>query len=68
MSKKAYARAGVDIQLGNQVKATLPELLASTRRREALSEVGGFGGLFALDTKNTASRSWFRVWMAWAPS
>ena len=49
--QKAYAAAGVDIDLGNKVKATLPQLLASTRRREVLGKVGGFGGLFALDTK-----------------
>ena len=47
----AYAAAGVDIALGNRVKATLPELLASTHRREVLGKVGGFGGLFALDTR-----------------
>lgn len=51
MRPKAYARAGVDIDLGNRVKATLPRLLASTHRREVLGKVGGFGGLFALDTK-----------------
>jgi phosphoribosylformylglycinamidine cyclo-ligase len=52
MSKqKAYAAAGVDIDLGNQVKATLPQLLASTRRPGVLGKVGGFGGLFALDTR-----------------
>src|SRR5689334_25109838 len=51
MKQKAYARAGVDIDLGNQVKATLPELLAATHRREVLGKVGGFGGLFALNTK-----------------
>jgi phosphoribosylformylglycinamidine cyclo-ligase len=51
MTQKAYAAAGVDIDLGNKVKATLPQLLASTRRREVLGRVGGFGGLFALDTK-----------------
>src|SRR6187401_1449950 len=51
MKQKAYARAGVDIDLGNRVKATLPQLLASTHRREVLGKVGGFGGLFALDTK-----------------
>jgi phosphoribosylformylglycinamidine cyclo-ligase len=50
MKQKAYAAAGVDIDLGNKVKATLPRLLASTRRREVLGSVGGFGGLFALDT------------------
>jgi phosphoribosylformylglycinamidine cyclo-ligase len=51
MRQKAYAAAGVDIDLGNRVKATLPQLLASTHRREVLGKVGGFGGLFALDTK-----------------
>jgi phosphoribosylformylglycinamidine cyclo-ligase len=51
MKQKAYAAAGVDIDLGNRVKATLPRLLASTHRREVLGKVGGFGGLFALDLK-----------------
>lgn len=51
MKQKAYARAGVDIDLGNKVKANLPQLLASTHRREVLGKVGGFGGLFALDLK-----------------
>ena len=51
MTQNAYARAGVDIELGNRVKATLPQLLASTRRTEVLGKVGGFGGLFALDTR-----------------
>jgi phosphoribosylformylglycinamidine cyclo-ligase len=49
MKQKAYASAGVDIDLGNQVKATLPQLLAATHRPEVLGKVGGFGGLFALD-------------------
>jgi phosphoribosylformylglycinamidine cyclo-ligase len=51
MKPKAYAAAGVDIDLGNRVKSTLPQLLASTHRREVLGKVGGFGGLFALDTR-----------------
>jgi phosphoribosylformylglycinamidine cyclo-ligase len=51
MKGKAYARAGVDIDLGNRVKAGLPRLLASTHRREVLGKVGGFGGLFALDVR-----------------
>jgi phosphoribosylformylglycinamidine cyclo-ligase len=51
MKPKAYARAGVDIDLGNRVKSTLPQLLAATHRREVLGKVGGFGGLFALDLK-----------------
>lgn len=47
--QKAYAAAGVDIDLGNRVKGTLPQLLASTHRKGVLGKVGGFGGLFALD-------------------
>jgi len=50
-SQKAYAAAGVDIDLGNSLKSTLPALLASTHRKEVLGKVGGFGGLFALDLK-----------------
>src|SRR5882762_9623159 len=49
MKKKAYARAGVDIDLGNRVKSTLPRMLAATHRPGVLGKVGGFGGLFALD-------------------
>src|SRR5262249_29443694 len=51
MKQKAYAAAGVDIDLGNRVKSRLPRMLASTRRQGVLGKVGGFGGLFALDTK-----------------
>ncbi len=50
MKKRAYAAAGVDIELGNQVKSQLPKMLASTHRPGVLGKVGGFGGLFALDT------------------
>ncbi len=49
--KSAYAQAGVDLELGNQVKQTLPDLLASTHRKEVLGKVGGFGGLFAAGFK-----------------
>jgi phosphoribosylformylglycinamidine cyclo-ligase len=51
MKRSAYSEAGVDIDLGNRMKAGLPALLASTHRREVLGKVGGFGGLFALDTR-----------------
>jgi len=51
MNKKAYALAGVDIDLANKAKSRLPELLDSTKRKGVLGKVGGFGGLFALDTK-----------------
>ena len=51
MKQNAYAQAGVDINLGNKVKSTLPRLLSATHRPEVLGKVGGFGGLFALDTR-----------------
>ena len=51
MKRKAYARAGVDIDLGNKVKSALPRMLRATHRPEVLGKVGGFGGLFALDVK-----------------
>jgi phosphoribosylformylglycinamidine cyclo-ligase len=51
MRRAAYARAGVDIPLGNRVKSGLPGLLASTRRPGVLGQIGGFGGLFALDPR-----------------
>src|SRR5277367_1695389 len=43
---KAYARAGVDVDLGNKVKAGLPSLLKTAHRPEVLGKIGGFGGLF----------------------
>ncbi len=51
VKQKAYASAGVDIDLGNKVKGTLPQLLAATHRPGVLGKVGGFGGLFALDVR-----------------
>jgi len=43
---KAYARAGVDVDLGNKVKAGLPALIKTAHRPEVLGKIGGFGGLF----------------------
>ena len=48
-SSKAYARAGVDIDLGNSLKGGLGRALASTHRPEVLGKLGGFGGLFLAD-------------------
>src|ERR1700748_458994 len=44
--RKAYARAEVDVDLGNKVKSRLPALLKTAHRPEVLGKVGGFGGLF----------------------
>ncbi len=45
--KKAYARAGVDVDLGNQIKSGIHELVRQTHGPEVLGKIGGFGGLFA---------------------
>jgi phosphoribosylformylglycinamidine cyclo-ligase len=47
MKKKAYARAGVDVDLGNLVKRRIQSRVKSTHGPEVLGKVGGFGGLFA---------------------
>ena len=46
-AKKAYARAGVDIDLGNRLKRKIQGLVRQTHGPEVLGKVGGFGGLFA---------------------
>jgi phosphoribosylformylglycinamidine cyclo-ligase len=46
VKKKAYAAAGVDVALGNQVKSGLQEKLKRTFGPEVLGRIGGFGGLF----------------------
>lgn len=47
--KKAYARAGVDVDLGNLVKKRIQARVKSTHGPEVLGKIGGFGGLFAPD-------------------
>jgi phosphoribosylformylglycinamidine cyclo-ligase len=47
--KKAYARAGVDVDLGNLVKRRIQSRVKGTHGPEVLGKVGGFGGLFAPD-------------------
>jgi phosphoribosylformylglycinamidine cyclo-ligase len=47
--KKAYAAAGVDIELANRVKKGLQERVRTTFGPEVLGRIGGFGGLFKAD-------------------
>src|SRR5205823_6561589 len=44
--KKAYARAGVDVDLGNRLKRQIQSLVKQTHGPQVLSKIGGFGGLF----------------------
>jgi phosphoribosylformylglycinamidine cyclo-ligase len=45
-----YADAGVDISSGDRAKQRIKYLAQRTFSRNVLSEIGGFGGLFKLDT------------------
>ena len=44
----SYRAAGVDLDAAERAKARLKELVASTRDRSTLSELGSFGGLYAV--------------------
>jgi len=44
--KKAYARAGVDVDLGNRLKGQIQSLVRQTHGPQVLGKIGGFGGLF----------------------
>jgi phosphoribosylformylglycinamidine cyclo-ligase len=44
--KKAYARAGVDVDLGNKLKRGIQSLVRQTHGPQVLNKIGGFGGLF----------------------
>jgi phosphoribosylformylglycinamidine cyclo-ligase len=44
--KKAYARTGVDVDLGNRLKGQIQSLVGQTHGPQVLGKMGGFGGLF----------------------
>lgn len=44
--RKAYARAGVDVDLGNRLKRNIQQLVKQTHGPQVLGKIGGFGGLF----------------------
>jgi phosphoribosylformylglycinamidine cyclo-ligase len=44
--QKAYARAGVDVDLGNRLKRGIQSLVGQTHGSRVLGKIGGFGGLF----------------------
>jgi phosphoribosylformylglycinamidine cyclo-ligase len=46
-----YADAGVDIEKANRTKQRIKYLAHKTFTKSVLSEIGGFGGMFALDKK-----------------
>src|SRR5438309_8036028 len=44
--QKAYASAGVDVDLGNKLKRNIHSLVRETHGPQVLGKIGGFGGLF----------------------
>ncbi len=51
MKELTYKDAGVDIDAGNQAVDLMKKYVKATYRPEVLGDIGGFGGLFALDVK-----------------
>lgn len=49
MSGLTYRQAGVDIDAGNRAVELMKKHVRATYRPEVLGDIGGFGGLFALD-------------------
>jgi len=47
-----YADSGVDIETGNEVVSVIKPLVQDTHNDSVLSNIGGFGGLFELHTKD----------------
>ncbi|NJC87548.1 MAG: phosphoribosylformylglycinamidine cyclo-ligase [Desulfuromonas sp.] len=46
-----YKAAGVDIEAGNRFVNLIKPLVKATSRPEVLTDIGGFGGLFSLNTR-----------------
>ena len=46
---ETYERAGVSIGAGEQAVQRIKDKVRATFRREVIGDIGGFGGLFALD-------------------
>ena len=44
--RKAYAAAGVDVDLGNKLKRRIQSFVRQTHGPQVLGKIGGFGGLF----------------------
>jgi len=56
MKKKlTYADAGVDIDKADRLVDTIKKIAQKTRRTGVMGEIGGFGGLFSLNTSNMKS-------------
>lgn len=53
--KDSYAEAGVDIDAGNRFVKRIRPLVAKTFKPGVITNIGGFAGLFSLNTQNLKS-------------
>jgi phosphoribosylformylglycinamidine cyclo-ligase len=51
MPRLTYKKAGVDIHAGQEFVHKIRRMARSTQRPEVVSPIGGFGGMFQLDTR-----------------
>ena len=51
-NKSRYTEAGVDIDKANELVKKIGPVVASTFRKGVITEIGGFAGLFSLDTSS----------------
>lgn len=49
---KSYKEAGVDVEAGYKEVSLIKQFIKNTYTEGVISDIGGFGGLFALDSKN----------------
>ena len=52
IKRKAYASAGVDVDLGNRLKGGIQGIVRKTHGPQVLGRIGGFGGLFRANFKS----------------
>jgi len=50
--RKAYARAGVDVNLANRLKRNIQRFVRQTHGPQVLGKIGGFGGLFRVSFRD----------------
>lgn len=49
---KSYKKAGVDVEAGYKEVSLIKQFIKKTYTEGVISDIGGFGGLFALDSKS----------------
>jgi phosphoribosylformylglycinamidine cyclo-ligase len=68
VKRKAYALAGVDVDLGNRLKGGIHGIVRKTHGPQVLGRIGGFGGLFRVSFKSMRDRFWCPASTASAPN